>query len=329
MEKNKVLEWIKYLASQNSITKEELITSYEAGLGLKKDATASRHLSVSEVLYFIGGLIVFLGISILIYQHWSELNFFTRILATLGSAITAYIVGILFSKYEKLAMVGQAFYLISALVMPIGLYVLFDNLGFKIGDNATLSLISGILTVIYLGSFFIFRKIIFLIFGIGFSTWLFFSFTSFLIGSNPIATTFKLNEYRVLLTGITYMLLGYFFSNREEKGLSGRLYELGVFGFLGAAMALGGWKPNQNMIWELLFPGLVFGVIFLSVKLKAPGFLSFATLFLMAYILKITSEYFADSLGWPLTLVISGLLLIVTGFISLRIHNQYLGRKTS
>lgn len=73
------------------------------------------------------------------------------------------------------------------------------------------------------------------------------------------------------------------------------------------------------------FPVLVFGVIFLSVYLKSKAFLTWGTLFLMAYILKITSEYFSSGLGWPLVLVIAGFAMIGVGYASLSFGKKYLG----
>ena len=77
-------------------------------------------------------------------------------------------------------------------------------------------------------------------------------------------------------------------------------------------------------MWEILFPGIVFGVVFLSVYLKSKSFLVFGSIYLMAYILKLTKEYFADSMGWPLALVISGLLLIGIGYAAFALNKKYI-----
>ena len=95
-------------------------------------------------------------------------------------------------------------------------------------------------------------------------------------------------------------------------------------GFLGAALALGGWSPQQNIFWELIFPGLVFGIIFLSVYLKNKSFLVFGALYLMAYIIKITSEYFSQSLGWPLALVLAGFMLMGIGYFAFYLNQKYI-----
>lgn len=323
MGKAELLQQIEDLAAQKLITKEEVNVAYNEGAAVKTDQALTRKLGISEILYYLGGAIVFLGIAILVYQNWTTLNFSTRLLATLGAGIAAYFVGVIFSRDENLEPVGQSFYLISALVIPIGLAVIFDNTGFEVGTAATQSLISFILFGTYLLSFSVFRKTIFILFDIIFGTWLFFSFTANLIGGSPYFGA-EFWEYRILITGITYLLLGYFFSQDEKEALAGPLYGFGVLAFLGSALALGGWSPNQNAFWELIFPGLVFGIIFLSIHVKSKSFLTFGSMFLMAYILKITSEYFSQGLGWPLALVLAGLTLVGVGYFAFYLNRKYL-----
>lgn len=323
MEKAELLQQIKDLAAQKIISREEINVAYNEGAVVRTDQALTRKLGISEILYYLGGAIVFLGIAILVYQNWTTLSFGTRLLATLGAGVAAYFVGVIFSRDENLKPVGQSFYLISALVTPIGLAVVFDNAGFKVGTAATQSLISFILFGTYLLSYIIFRKAIFILFDIIFGTWLFFSFTTNLTGGNPYFGT-EFLEYRILIVGLTYLLLGYFFSGDEKFPLTGPLYGFGVLGFLGAALSLGGWSPNQNAFWELVFPGLVFGIIFLSIHVKSKSFLTFGSMFLMAYILKITGEYFSQGLGWPLALVLAGLTLIGVGYFAFYLNKKYL-----
>ena len=130
-------------------------------------------------------------------------------------------------------------------------------------------------------------------------------------------------EYRMLVAGISYLLIGYAFAKNEKAPLSGFLYSFGILGFLGAAFALGGWSPTQNVFWELIFPGLALGTLFMSVYLKTRSFLTFGSLFLMIYILKITGEYFTSGLGWPLSLVLAGLMLIAVGYLYVYLKKKY------
>jgi hypothetical protein len=322
--KEEILQYIKTLAAEKILTREEIITAYDEGSGAKPDHALIKKLGVSEILYYIGGAIIFIGISVLLWQNWSTLSALTRVLATLGSGVAAYFVGILFGRSEKTDAVGQAFYLISALVTPIGFYVVFDNAGFDAYSLGTQSLISGILLGAYLLSYLVFRRSIFVLFSILFGTWFFFVFTGFMTGGNPVFADWEFFGYRTLVAGLAYILLGYSFAQGERSSLSNFLYGFGILGFLGAALALGGWEPHQNAFWELIFPGLVFAALFLSVYLKSKSFLTFGSLYLMAYIVKITSEYFSSGLGWPLALVLAGLMMIGVGYMSIYLKRKYI-----
>lgn len=322
--KEEVLQYVRTLAEQKIVTKDELDIAFDSGSGIKTDVVLTKKLGISEILYYIGGAIVFLGIAILLAQNWSTLGFGTKVLATLGAGVAAYFVGVLFSRDERTETASPAFYLISALVIPMGLWVVLDNAGFDASSYGSQSLISGIMLGTYLLSLLVFRRNIFTLFSILFGTWLFFSLTSFMVGGGPYFDDWKFYEYRVLVAGITYMLLGYAFSKNERVSFSHFLYSFGILGFLGAALMLGGWEPNQSVFWELIYPGLVFGALFFSVHIKSKAFLIWGTLFLMVYILKITSEYFSSGLGWPLALVIAGLAMIGVGYMSISLKKKYL-----
>lgn len=336
MEKQELLASISIMSAQNLITREEVLGAINNGnLNINENSnqneiassSLSRHLGIAEVLYFIGGFIVFVGIAILINQNWTTLNVFTKIITTLGFGVISYLIGILLNKEEKYGLIGNAFHLIAGLVIPLGLSVTFNLAGFDSSDAGTQSLISIILFLMYLVSYIIFKKPIFTFFAIAYATWLFISFTQLLVGSNPQFMILKFNEYRMLLVGLSYLSLGYYFSSTVQRELSGTLYAFGNIFFLGAALTLGGWKPSQNIIWEIIFPGLVFGVLMLSVHLKSKAFLTFGTIFLMIYILKITGEYFSGTVGWPISLMFCGVALIGIGYYAFTLNKKYITAK--
>lgn len=333
MDKQNLLNEIKSLSSQDRITKQELLEAYYGGQ--KKYAGGlMQNLNVSRALYYIGSAIIFLGIIILIYQQWNHLTFGTRLIVTLGSAIAAYISGAIFSRYGKYENLSAPFFLISALLSPIGLWVLFDRAGLDTSKSGVQMFMSGILFLAYFASVLAFKKTLFKVFLFTFGTWLFFSAVSFLVdvsGGRTIINEVAFYEYRFLVAGASYMLFGYWFSDKEsDSALSGPLYGFGSLFFLGSALALGKYRPEQNYFWEIIYPGLVFALVILSVHIKSRSILTFGSLFLMIYILKITSEYFSDSYGWALSLVVAGLSIIAVGYYSVYINRKFIARdKTS
>lgn len=326
MNKSDVLEGVRSLAARQEISEADVVAAYQAGRGQGVIMEPARRLAISDILYYIGGAIVFLGIVVFVGQRWNTLPAAAQIIATLGSGVAAYVVGILLTARRSTSRLAHAFYLISALVLPVGLAVTFHKAGYDIGSLSIQTLMAALLFVLYVASLFMLRLVIFSTFSVVFGTVLFFSLTSWLVGPAPQFRTWHFFEYRILLAGLSFILLGHSVRAAAHRVLTGPLYTVGLVAFLGSALALGGWKPNQNLFWESIFPGVAFVIIFLSIRLKSRSFLVWGALFLMGYIVKITAEYFPNSLGWPLALVIVGGALIAIGYATFYLHRRYLRR---
>jgi hypothetical protein len=331
MDRQELLDKVRELSAMNLVSREEVLEAYDQGqnhIGSQKyDHVLTSKIGISDLLYYIGGAIVFFGIAIFIAQNWTTINTPTKLIATLGVSIMAFICARLFDKQENTRGIATGFDLISALVAPFGFYVLLDTLGLRIESSGSLSVLIAILFLVYLASFIALRRTLYLLFSILLATAFYFSFTNWLVEGNGYFQTSAFFEYRLLLAGLAYITLGYYFSQTTRRVLTGFLYSFGVLGFLGSAMALGGWSPNQNIFWEIFFPFCVFGVIFASVFLQSRSFLTFGALFLMGYIMKITGEYFSAGLGWPLALVLAGLLLIAVGYGWVYVNREYINKK--
>ena len=321
MNKEQLLEQVKTLARADKLSKGELIEAFERGKA--GPSGPLKKLKIVEILYYLGGAIVFVGIVVLIVQNWDRLDALSRILSTLGSGLACYFFGAFLSRKEDLKKVGLAFFLISLLVLPVGLGVVLNEAGIDSAGAGWQSIMAVVFLGLGLLSYFVFKQELFIIFSVFYATWLFFAITA-RFGERGLFDEEKFVAYRILIAGLAYMFLGRFFQQKTKRAIANFLYGFGVFGFLGSALWLGGWGSGKNVFWELIFPALVFGVIFLSVHLKARAFLTFGVIFLMLYIIKITAEYFTNSLGWPLSLVLAGLCLIAIGYGAFRVNKQYL-----
>ena len=285
---------------------------------------------LSAVLYCIGGGVVFLGLVFLLAQVWDEFSPWLRILSTLGTGLGMYASGALLSREPALGIAGTALFLISLLIMPAGLLVTFHELDLDQTPRLVNLELSALLLALYLTIYLILRQTLLLVASILFASWLFFAATDYLTAGAPVFDPFSFLNYRLLAMGLSYMALGHALRNSSATALTGWLYGFGVVAFLGAALALGKWTPEQNVTWEIVFPGLVFGVLMLSVQFKSRVYLVFASLFLGIYLTKITAVYFPDSLGWPLALVVLGFLLMVTAWLAVFLSRRYLaGRYTA
>jgi positive regulator of sigma E activity len=238
MDKLQLLQEIKMAGQKGELTEAEMLGALRGGASVDIEKEESK-FNLSTLMYYIGGAIIFIGIVVLLFQNWERFSDTVKILVTLGSAIVAYVVGVLLHKKEGLTGASQSMFLVSLLVLPIGVHVTLDKLGLEVASNSSQVLIAGLLLAIALASFAAFRRLVFTLFSVIFATWLF-HFILALLFSDTFLETTKLIQYELLVVGLAYMLLGYYFSNNTQKSLAGVLYAFGSLGFLGAALASGG-----------------------------------------------------------------------------------------
>ncbi len=322
MDKESVLTKVTELSASKRISRQELLDAFTRGQGKIRRPKQSK-LTLTNILYAIGALIVVIGIFLFFEQRWATLPSIARILVTFGSGIASYMMGMLFTRVPNMKGVAFAFFLIFAILTPFGISVTLDELDYRSPTLNQDNIIFFTMFAWTITSFLLLRMEIFRVFSVIFGSFFFFSATGALLDSNPVVFTNDTFEYRFLTLGASYFFLGYGVQKHTNL-LAQFLYAIGTAMFLGAALSLGGYAPDAKVFWEIIYIGLNFGILFLSVVLRSRTTLVFGSLFLMAYIMKITAEYFSDSFGWPISLIISGLALIAIGYTTLLIGKQYI-----
>ena len=126
-----------------------------------------------------------------------------------------------------------------------------------------------------------------------------------------------------MVIGASYLLFAYAFRDGWNKKLVAVLYFFGITGFLGAAFS----QVYDSVFWQMLYFIIVIGGFFLAVYVKNRSILVMSTIFLIAHVSFITSEYFADSLGWPISLIILGFIFIGLGYGSVTLNKRYISQK--
>ena len=95
-------------------------------------------------------------------------------------------------------------------------------------------------------------------------------------------------------------------------------YVVGTVSFLGGLFDVVEGTPA-----ELVFLVVAAGFVYLSVVLHSRTLLVVATVAILAYTGWYTGQYFADSVGWPLALIVFGLLMIGLSALAFRIDRDY------
>ena len=329
MNKDDIINGIKSLAASGQLERNEIIAAYDEGKGHvsqeqpeqnENSTTLSRY---SGILYYIGGGIVFLGLIFFIGQLWAGFNTFMRIFITLGAGIAAYIMGVLFNQQHRLGSAGPAFFMISALLIPGGMIVSFDEFNIRIDEDKIQNLISGLLFITYLVSYIVFKRFVLLAFSILFGSWFYFAVTGTLLSNAIILPEWRFGYYLFATLGLSYLFIGFSFEKTDKQALVKILYLFGINFFLGSLLALTGWKPSQDVLWELFYPAFVFGGLYLSAVIHSRIILTFCAFYLAVYIIKITVEYFSDGLGWPITLILCGFILMGMGYAAIHLKRKY------
>ena len=142
-------------------------------------------------------------------------------------------------------------------------------------------------------------------------------------GSAAWWLAFDLMAFDAAVTGLTLGIIwlgsGAFIQRRYPSLLSEQFFLLGSWALMASVFDLLTGTP-----FELLFMPVACALMFFGVWLNSRT-LNFASAAgLLAFTAYFTGEHFADSIGWPLALILTGILMLVISKLALRIDRTYL-----
>jgi hypothetical protein len=121
-----------------------------------------------------------------------------------------------------------------------------------------------------------------------------------------------------LLIGVSLMLTAYGLHKSERYP---RLIALGYF--VGSMMAYAGlFDLVQNTPVELIYLAVTASMLYACVVLESRALLLTTVIAMLGFIGYFSAEYFADSLGWPITLVLMGVAFLGVGTIALKVKRR-------
>ena len=277
---------------------------------------------IATILYYIGGLVIFLGVAFFIGQKWVTMGSALRILATLGFGLMFFVAGSILSTRKVVSGISDAFQLIAGLLIPSGVFVTLYELGYRDGSYGK-SIIFLALALLWAVAYLYQKRIIIAIFSIIFGTISYLLFTSTYLDRLTTFPSWEPFYYFLIGLGASYLVLGYGLRNRYLKVLTGTLYFFGAPIILGAIMALQGYAPDQRVFYEVIYPVLLFAGLYLSVYLKSRSILAFSSLFLVGYVVKIMFEYFDGKLSGPLLFIFAGVFIMAAGYMMIVLNRKY------
>jgi hypothetical protein len=280
-----------------------------AALGETGDRQTRARGALVRVLGFLGGTFVFAGIGIFIALQWGELNSAARVVVTLGSGLSAFVLAALAAREPRFEKAATPLFLMAAVLQPTGILVAFEEYGSG-GDWHVASLVTCGTMVLQFGATFL---------AIGRSTAL---FMAILFGTLFWGTALDLldvdGKVLALVVGGSVLLAAVGVDRTPHRDITPVWYLTGSVTFL-----YGLFDTVDRTPFEVLFLAAAAGFVYLSAVLHTRTLLAVATLAILAYTGWFTSEHFADSVGWPIALIVFGMFMIGLSALAFRFDRDY------
>ncbi len=322
MDKTQLLALIRDEVRKGTVTSEDVRNALSQQGEMSVADTSS---NITNVFYVIGAIIAVIGVVILVAQNWEEIGFFGRVVVTAGIATATYF-GALYMTKPHQRILSQVFFAISAALAPVAVLVFLREAEMSL--TPAINALSGFLFgSLFLSAFWHTRRNILVLLSVMYFSW---AYLATIAGLFDV--TADVGRCTVMVLGISYLLVAYYYhlsrestergERMEKKAVENVLYGIGMSAVLAPALFFGG-------LFDLLSLALIFGAFYLSVYVKSRTMLMSGALFLMIWIIKMTSEYFADSISWPLALIVVGFLVIGVGYGTFYVNRKFLSTKST
>jgi hypothetical protein len=296
------------LARQHGLTADEIVAALGAQDAAGDQQSRTRHIVV-RVLGYLGGTFVFAGVGVFIALQWDWMGPAARIVITLGSGLAACVLALVAhadARYEKAA---TPLFLVAAALEPTGMLVAFGELGSG-GDWRWAGLATCATMALQFGAVFASLRQ---------SVLLFLSVSFAVLGAWSALDLLQVDGGVIaLVLGATLLLASAGVDSTPWRSVTGVWYLIG-----GAAALAGLFELVERTALELLFLAAAAGLVYASALVQSRALLAVSIAGILAYTGWFTSEHFADSIGWPLALVMFGLLMIGLSALAVRIDRDY------
>ncbi len=306
--REEALEQIVAIARSHDLAMSEISSALDedrAGVGQPKTASV-----VGRILGYLGGIFVFAGLGVFIALNWDAMNAVARIVVTLGSGLAAFVIALIAAGDPRFSQARTPLYLIAALLQPVGILVAIDEFSSGGDWHYALLLTTGLMLIQQSVVFWKKKD----------STLL---FTTLIFASGFYGVLLDLysvdEEFIAVSGGVSLLLLCLGLDRTRYRGLTPFWYFAGSVAFF-----TGLFMRVQHTSVELLFMLAATGGVLLSVYTRSRILLFVSTLAMLGYISYFTGQHFLDSMGWPLMLIVLGLVLIGFSALAIRINRRYI-----
>jgi len=305
--KDDALQDIVALAQHNQITLAEIAQALAAASVQPNAAPAS---VLSKLFGYVGGIFVFAGVGVFISMYWDDFGSASRVIITLGSGLMAFVMGLVCLSDQKYERVATPLFLMASVLQPTGIMVMLQEYSSG-GDVRHGLLFMAAYMLVQQGATFWAKQRTVL------------AFSALLFGCIFFANLFDIWDVDEKLIGIvigsSLLCIAYAMQQSKHMAIAPFWY------FVGAVLLLWSvFESVENSLLEPVYLGATAFIIFLSTYVRSRTLLLVGTLAMLIYIGYYTAEHFANTVGWPIALVIIGIALIGLSALAVRLNNQYI-----
>ena len=307
--KQQALKQIADIAREHGLTAAEVLEE----LSPSEETSDSKSSILTRLFGYLGGIFVLAGLGVFIEMQWEAMNSLARITVTLGSGIAAFVMALFAVGDERREKTATPLFLLAAVLQPTGILVAIDEFSRGGGERHAILLTSGVLliqqTLIFLKT----RRTALL-------------FTALVFGVCLYGTAMDLvdvdGDLIVFTVGLSILLVTYSIDRTVHAVITPFWYFVSS-----TAMLTGLFSLIEGSLLEIFFLGAACGLVFFSTWVKSRGLLLVGTVAILGYIGYYTAEHFTDVVGWPIALIVFGLLLIGLSAVAFRINRKYIAAK--
>ena len=356
------LKHITQLMNTYDITPAEVETAFRTPAPDTGSARRSKSDIAKTLFAYLGAIFILSGIGTYIGTFWNTMGSAMRVLVTLGVGYILLVVLVSALQEKKFPRLVLPLTLASAFMMTSGWFVLVHEVFPHTGNwrLATLfvfgvmTLHQGILFGKYRRTVLAFTSLFFVygFLNVGLDyvgvpdTYIaiVLGASVFLVGTALEKTSQRILTEPALLIGLIWLNSGLFdlvskYSQRnwaslvigvsvmlaaygmQKAGRYPRLIGLGYF--IGSIMAYAGlFDLVQNTSFELLFLAVTASILYACVVLQSRALLLTTVLAMLGFIGYFSAKHFANSLGWPITLVLMGVAFLGIGAVAMKLKRR-------
>ena len=307
--KKQALKQIGDIARQHDLTAAEILEE----LSPSDEPSDSKSSVLTRLFGYLGGIFVLAGLGVFIEMQWGAMNSIARITVTLGSGIAAFVMALFALGDERWEKTATPLFLLAALLQPTGILVAIDEFSRGGDERHAILLTSGVLLIQQTLTFLETRRTVLLFMALIFAVCLY----------GTAMDLADLDEDLIVFTlGLSVLLVTYSTDRTPHAAIAPFWYFVSS-----AAMLAGLFSLIQDSVLEILFLAAACGLVFLSTWVKSRGLLFVGTVAILSYVGYYTAENFSHVVGWPIALILFGLLLIGLSAVAFRINRKYIAAK--